>query len=263
MKEASASFFCKKVQSFYNFVIMDNSNKSERGIEMLKVNQEKNKAIEVEGQNYDRYAIQTHVVTDADDLNEVVNKYTKELIQEGDIVFLSEKMVACTQKRAIPLDQIHPTKLAIFLSKHVTKTKRGIGLGMPETMEMALRECGVLRILCASFVSIIGKLLGQRGWFYHVAGRKAAAIDGPCSYTLPPYNHYVVLGPINPEVIAKDCSLLIKASVAIVDINDYGAEILGCYPSELDKGLLVKILKDNPLGQSSQSTPIGIIRKSV
>ena len=30
----------------------------------------------------------------------------------------------------------------------------------------------------------------------------------------------------------------------------------------MDKDTLVKILKDNPLGQSGQQTPLGIIRKA-
>lgn len=47
------------------------------------------------------------------------------------------------------------------LSKFVMKTPHGIGLGMPETMEMALRECGVLRILWASFCGMVGKILGE------------------------------------------------------------------------------------------------------
>ena len=37
--------------------------------------------------------------------------------------------------------------------------------------------------------------------------------------------------------------------------------ILGVSDKSLDKALLVKILKDNPLGQDDQQTPMGIIRK--
>ena len=69
--------------------------------------------------------------------------------------------MACTQSRAIPMESIRPRKLAVTLSRHVTKTPAGIGLGIPETMEMALQECGVLRILFAAFCSVIGKLFRQ------------------------------------------------------------------------------------------------------
>ena len=68
---------------------------------------------------------------------------------------------------------------------------------MAVTMEYALRECGTLRILFAAFVSVIGKkVFRKKGWFYKVAGYKARSIDGPCHNTIPPYNHYVVLGPV-------------------------------------------------------------------
>ena len=60
--------------------------------------------------------------------------------------------MACTQSRAIPMEDIKPRKLAVTLSRYVTKTP-GIGLGIPETMEMALQECGTLRILFAAFAA--------------------------------------------------------------------------------------------------------------
>jgi hypothetical protein len=146
------------------------------------------------------------------------------------------------------------------LSKYVTKTSAGIGLGIPETMEMALRECGVFKILFAAAVSFLGKLIGRKGDFYRIAGYKASSIDGPTPNTLPPYNRYVVLGPDKPDKIARDISERIKAEVAIVDINDLGGNILGTSKETMDRKELLGILKDNPLGQCSEQTPIGIIR---
>ena len=49
--------------------------------------------------------------------------------------------------------------------------------------------------------------------------------------------------------------------VAIVDINDLGANILGFSEQEPSMDLIAKILGDNPLGQSDECTPMGIIRK--
>ncbi len=230
--------------------------------QQMAVNKNKKEFIEVDGVKYARYAVKTCVVKKGDDVCEVIKKYAGPHLQKGDTVFISEKMVACTQGRAIPLDEIKPRKLAKFLSSHVYKNPGGIGLAMPETMEMALRECGVFRILVASACGVIGKLLGKRGWFYIVAGRKAASIDGPCSYTIPPYNHYVVLGPANPDDEAKKISKAIGGTrVLIVDVNDLGGEILGS-SEKVDKPFWCKVLKDNPLGQSDQCTPCGIIRKA-
>ena len=163
--------------------------------------------------------------------------------------------------QVIPMEDIKPRKLAVTLSRYVTKTPAGIGLGIPETMEMALQECGTLRILFAAFCSVIGKLFHQRGWFYIVAGPKARGIDGPTEGTIPPYDHYVVLTPDDPNGTARKLATALGHPVAIVDINDLGANILGFSQKEPTMDQLAKVLGDNPLGQSSESTPMGIIRK--
>lgn len=225
------------------------------------VNPEKTEIITVNGVGYRRLCIKTHVITDKDRIVEVVQKYASPLIEEGDIVFITEKAVACTQKRAIPMEDIHPRPLAKFLCKFVLKTPYGIGLGIPETMEMALQECGTIRILFAAAISAIGKLFHKRGWFYQIAGYKARSIDGPCHFTLPPYNHYVVLGPDRPDEVAVEIAAAVGTQVAITDINDLEGQILGASDRSMDRDLLCKILKDNPLGQCSEQTPMGIIRK--
>lgn len=231
--------------------------------EGLKPNQGKNEIIEVEGIRYRRLPIMTHLITAEDDICDVAQQYGSPVLSEPeDVLFISEKIVACTQGRAIPLEDIHPRKLAVKLSKYVTKTPHGIGLGMPETMEMALREAGTLRILFAACISVIGKkLFHKKGWFYSVAGYKAKSIDGPCHNTIPPYNHYVVLGPLKPDKVAKEISDRIGYAVCIVDINDLEGEILGVSHKKMDKQIYARILKDNPLGQDDQQTPMGVIRR--
>ncbi len=230
--------------------------------EVKSAKKEKKPVIEYNGRKYIRIPVKTHVITREDNIVDVVKKYAQETVKENDIVFISEKAVAITQGRAYPMSEIKPRPLAKLLSKYVTKTPAGIGLGIPETMEMALRECGVFRILLAAAVSFLGKLIGRKGDFYRVAGYKASSIDGPTPNTLPPYNKYVVLGPANPDEVAKKISDSIKAEVAIVDINDLGGNILGTSKLTMDREALVGILRDNPLGQSSEQTPMGIIRSS-
>lgn len=226
-----------------------------------QVNEGKKEFITVNGVDYGRYAVRTKVVVKGDDACDVAREFVLPHLRPGDAVFFSEKMIACTQGRAIPIKDIHPRPLAKFLSSKVYKNPGGIGLAMPETMEMALRECGVPRILFAAACHCVGRLFGKKGWFYIVAGRKAASIDGPCHYTLPPYNQYVVLGPAEPDKVAKDLSAVLNGALTmIVDINDLGGEILGS-SEKIDTDLYRAILKDNPLGQSSQCTPCGIIRK--
>jgi hypothetical protein len=197
-----------------------------------------------------------------DDLDAFVGEYARALVRDGDILFVTEKIVAITQGRSYLVEDIHPRRLARFLSRFVVRTPYGIGLGMPETMEMALRECGVPRILFAAAVSAVTKAFGRKGDFYRIAGDKARAIDGPTSGTIPPYNKAVVLGPERPKAVAAHLRSMLgtTADVAVVDINDLGGNILGSTLDRAGERRLVAILKDNPLGQGHESTPLGIVR---
>ena len=218
--------------------------------------------VDLEGTTFARIPIKTSVVMPGDDLDAFVREYAQNVIQPGDTLFVTEKIVAITQGRSFPIDSITPRKLAFFLSKYVVKTPYGIGLGMPETMEMAIRECGTLRILFAAAVAAVTKAFGRKGDFYRIAGDKARAIDGPTSGTIPPYNKAVVLGPDRPREVAQRLKTLLggRTEVAVVDINDIGGNILGSTLTKDGDKQLVAILRDNPLGQGHQSTPLGVVR---
>lgn len=230
----------------------------------MQANEGKALEASVDGTSYARIPLRTRVVMPNDDLDSVVMEYAKDAVQPGDLLFVTEKIVAITQGRSYRLDEISPRPLARFLSRYVVRTSYGIGLGMPETMEMALRECGTLRILFAAGVSVITKAFGRRGDFYRIAGDKARAIDGPTKNTIPPYNQAVVLGPKDPRGVAERLKKMLGGNleVAVVDINDIGGNILGSTLDKAGERRLVEILGDNPLGQATQSTPMGIVREA-
>jgi F420-0:gamma-glutamyl ligase-like protein len=219
---------------------------------------------ELDGIRYLRIPIKTKLVGPDDDIVEVVTGFAGEQLEDGDILFVTEKIVAITQGRAFPVDSIRTRPLAVWLARFVTKTPNGIGLGLPQTMEMALRECGTPRILLATAVAAVGKLLGRRGDFYRVAGPKARGIDGPTSGTIPPYNSQVVLAPEHPGRVAAQlrAALQPRVEVLVVDINDLGGNVIGSTLDRAQTRLMERVLKDNPLGQGHQSTPMGIIRRA-
>lgn len=161
----------------------------------LKVNPEKEEFVTAGGRTFACYAIVTEVVTGKTDLTAFLLHYAAPLLREGDILLLSEKLVACAQGKARPVESIRPGRLARFLCRFVRKTDYGIGLSIPETMQCALDECGAPRILLAAAAGAAGRLLGKSGWFYRVAGYRAAAVDGPCPFTIPPLDRCVVPAP--------------------------------------------------------------------
>lgn len=225
-------------------------------------NEGKKLAIEIDGVSYLRIPVKTHVVMREDDLFEVLDKYTKDVRQPGDIIFVSEKVVAITQGRAFPISEIKPGWFAKFLVKFVYKSPYGIGLGSPYTMQLAVEDVGVPRLLLGCAAALVTKPFGIRGVFYKVCGPRAYAIDGPCDCTIPPYNRYAKMAPKNPDKVARKLKEKLGNEVIVLDANDLNVDILGKSSKDLDVKFLKALFKDNPLGQNSQQTPVAIVRKA-
>lgn len=222
--------------------------------------------IEVDGVRFERIPLKTHVVLPGEPLDPVIEKYALEHLRDGDWLFMTEKMVAGSQGRAYPVADVKARPLAVYLSKKVVRTPWGIGLGIPETMEMAIREVGTPRILLAAAVSVVTKRFGRTGDFYRVAGTKARGIDGPGYPTIPPYDEMVVLTAAKPRQTSEGVRDLLvghgkTVDVFLVDINDIGGNVLGSTTDKATETLVGRILKDNPIGQGHESTPLGIIRR--
>lgn len=227
----------------------------------LQPNEGKELKISTPYGEYLRYPIKTHVVVKGDSLKEIIDKYVRSYLQEGDMIFISEKIIAISQGRAFDIDDIHPSKLANILCKFVYKSPYGIGLGSPWTMQLAIDDIGVPKILFAALCSAVTKPFGVRGVFYKIVGDKGRAIDGPCDYTLPPYNHCAKLAPKDPDKVAKELEDYSGCKIVVMDANDIGREVLGVSDKSIDIEMCKEIFRDNPLGQKSQQTPIAIVRK--
>lgn len=217
--------------------------------------------ISVNGETYERFPVKTPVIRSGDNVAEILKELIAGELTPNDMVFVSEKIIAISQGRAYKISDIKPSALANFLVRFVHKSKHGIGLGSPWTMELALKEAGAPRILLAAAASAITKPFGMKGVFYHVAGNNVNAIDGPCDYTLPPYNEYAKLGPKNPDKEAEKLSQKLGVPVVIIDANDLGVNILGKSSKLISEEQAKALFKDNPLGQASEQTPAAIVRK--
>ncbi|MEK7595550.1 MAG: coenzyme F420-0:L-glutamate ligase [Patescibacteria group bacterium] len=219
-----------------------------------------NKPIKVEGVVYDRLLIKTHLISAKEDIIEIAKNYTDGLIKLGDIFVISERVVAITQGRSFLIADIKPTFWARSLYKFVTKNPGGIGLRSPYTMELALKEAGLVRILLACLTSAVTKPFGLKGVFYKVAGNGLNAIDGPCDYTLPPGNMSAKLGPKKPDQVAEELRKILGVGAAIIDANDLGQRLEGV-SKNVDRNLILKAFRDNPFGQRDEQTPMAILRR--
>lgn len=184
-------------------------------------------------------------------------------------LFVSEKVVAVAQGRIFKVADIRSGAWARLLSRGVRRTPYGIGLGHPATMQLAIEEAGLPRILAAAAVGAAGKVVRRRGLFYRVAGPAVRAIDGPTEYSAYPANISAKLAPRDPDRVARDISSAIRAALpaefaerfggtVIIDANDLGQDILG-QDADLPDAVLVEAFVDNPLGQAREQTPFAVV----
>lgn len=217
------------------------------------------------GRVFARLPIKTDLIRRGDDLADIVARFVAPHVRPGDSVALAENAVSASQGRSFLIKDIHPTRLATFLGNAVSRTPHGLGLGTPQTMQLAIDQVGAPRIVLAAAVGAVGRVFGRRGWFYRVAGREVEAIDGPTPNRLPPHNVSASLGPADPDGVATRISRVLRqavggpVAVAVVDASDLAVTVLGASP-EADRELIATLMRDNPLGQSLEQTPVCVIR---
>jgi F420-0:gamma-glutamyl ligase-like protein len=215
----------------------------------------------VDGRDYARAPVRTRLFAGGDSLLDGLRDALRDVeLQADDVIAVSEKAVAICQGRSYPVGDVEARPLARTLSKFVGRTASGIGLGIPATMELAIREAGEARILGATAAAAVTKPFGVKGVFYRVAGPGVRAIDGPTRGTIPPYDGHAKLGPEDPEGVARELARELGVGVAIIDANDIGVNVLGVSPG-VDAATVTSLLRDNPLGQGAQQTPVALIRR--
>ena len=219
-----------------------------------------NSTLMIDNKEYLRISIKTKILSEKDNILEIVKKYTKGKIRKDDIISISESPLAITQGRAIPVEKIKVGIVAKILWRFVSNVSYGIGLRSPTSMQCAVDEVGSVRILFAAFIGAMGKLLGRKGDFYRIAGKQAALIDAATTSPVPPYESCVIKGPKNPQKEAQRIKNATGYETAIMDINDSG----GCWmiggSDGIDKMFMEKVMKDNPQGQGDELCPICLIR---
>ncbi len=205
------------------------------------------------------YRIRTHLITEKDDIVRVVERYVPEVAEPGDMVGIAESVVAITQGRAIPPESIRPGSLARFIAKFADPDA---SISAPRSMQAAMDMVGIPRILLAAAAGALGKALGKRGFFFRVAGHQVAEIDDSGG-TMPPYDRSIILGPKDPEVVARKIWRKTGLCALILDVNDLGCvDILGSSFRLSDRraNALKALLKTNPFGNDDQKTPLVIMK---
>lgn len=220
----------------------------------------------VDGTEYLRIPIKTHLVLPHESLENLLATYVQPILQRGDLLFISEKIVCICQGRMILAADVKTTWLARFLSSHVrnhvgTPQFRGYGHGTAPAMQLLIDEAGVPRVWFAAIVSALTRPFGVKGAFYYLVGKRAKSIDCPMSFTLPEFKDYAKRAPEDPDGVARDVQRKYGVETVVVDANYRGAFSLGKSTRAITEKFIAELLKDNPAGQDSEMTPLFIIRK--
>ena len=227
------------------------------------VNATKKLIIEVDGKTYARHAIQIPFVNVGDDYDALVRQYVVPVWQPGDIISVSEKIVALCQKRVVYAEDVKPGLLARILCRFVVQTSAGPGAGVPYKMQFAINQCGAPKILWAAFRAAVDKLRGIHGTFYKIAGDEVYGLDGFFGHDIEEYAEMGIRIPADPDGVCDKVLRETGVVSMIVDANALAQEILGkCsalkdWPDEKLSGLI----GDNPAGQVRQLTPFILIRE--
>ncbi|HHY47504.1 MAG TPA: F420-0:Gamma-glutamyl ligase [Firmicutes bacterium] len=204
----------------------------------------------------DKIPIRTHVISENDDIVEVVGHYVRDIVRPGDLICVAESVVAITQGRAVLPKDVRPSILANFLCKFPGKDG---SLATPPAMQLAIQEVGAPRVVLGSVAAGLGRLIGRKGDFYRIAGRSLALIDDIAG-TMPPFDKHVILGPAHPEQVASKIRDVTQTHALIADVNDKGCvDVLAC-TAPVPAEVIELVLSDNPFGNDDQQTPIVIVR---
>ncbi|MGB9637811.1 MAG: hypothetical protein ACPL1F_00730 [bacterium] len=232
------------------------------------------------------YCLKTPIITHFDTEEKLADliidgiKLLKDKKISGKILIaIAESLVAIIQNRAFSIYSINTNFLSELFNHYFNEDS---SLSSSYALTKVIQEIGFIRFYVSIIAGMLGKIFKKSGWFYVLAGRKAAAVDD-AGGTIRPYDKYVVLAPKDADLWAinfknkllqklqindlKNNDLNndlknIDLDVFVVDANDLGkVDILGTTNKNINN-FVIQNLKNNPQGNDDQQTPIVFIIKN-
>ena len=201
--------------------------------------------------------VPTRILTDADDIADVIESYAGPRVTADDLVCCAESVVAITQGRIVCPEELNFSAAARFACRFIPDYG---SLASPHGMQALMDVEGTWRVLFALFAGFLGKLVGKSRLFYQWGGKEAALIDDVTG-TMPPFDKMIVYGPAEPDrVAARICERVGAFGAMVADVNDLKRSRVVGVSDGVDGTLAAKLLLDNPFGNASQKTPICIVK---
>jgi hypothetical protein len=225
---------------------------------------QQNSILTLNNKIFERIGIRTHKILFGENLVEIITRYAGDVIQTGDIVCLSQKVVSICENNVIHISQVKAGWLARLITRYVTKWPNDIGYSRPEKMQVAIQQAGFLRMLCAVIIGgFTRKILRRRGDFYRIAGNQISEIDGFNPKAMPPFDEYAMLPAKDERGVCQRIYNRFGTPTYIIDGNNINVKVVAMSDGfgALNKADLRQIMLDNPMGQDDELLPIFLLRQ--
>lgn len=201
--------------------------------------------------------VPTRILTDKDDIVDIMEKYAKGKIGPNDVISVAESVVAITQGRITRPEELELCFLARVLCRFIPEAG---SLASPYGMQALMDVEGKWRVFFAFIIGTLAKVFGKSGVFYKLGGEQTALIDDVTG-TMPPFDKHIVYGPENPSEVVKTIKERLGCFGAVIaDVNDLKRSRIVGVTEGTDGEQVARLLIDNPFGNASQKTPIVIIK---
>jgi|GEM_PF-94302 len=184
-------------------------------------------------------------------------------------LIVAARPLAVTQGRVRPLWELRPGWWARRMSGFV-RDRSWQGLGNPWTMQAAIDEAGLRRVLFAAAAGAGGRLVRRRGMFDRVGGDPVRQVRGPVERATYPANVAVAAPPERPELAAVDVLAAVRAglrgeptagiagcAVVATDRATGGCQVLACV-GDRPAAFYQAACADDPLGRTA-GTPAAVV----
>lgn len=220
----------------------------------------------VANRTFVRYPVRTHLVMFGEDLAGIIERYAADRLSPSSILCLSEKFVTICQNNVRHISSVRDGILARVIVRFVTKHANDIGYSHPKKMQVAIDLAGRPRIIAAMIIGGLTRLLlRRRGDFYRIAGHRISEIDGFNPDAMKPFDEYAMLPPLRPDAVCDELARRFGCGCYIIDGNNINVEVIGMSANLRDRGidteLARQLMRDNPMGQNDEMTPIFLLEE--
>ena len=142
--------------------------------------------------------VKTRILTDKDDIVDVIEEYAKHVVGPDDLVCTAESVVAITQHRYTRPEELTPSWQARLMRRFVPGEGSMASLyGMQAAMNLE----GEWKMMFWFIVGFFAKLAGKNGVWY--AKCRQASLTDDVTGTMPPFDKCIVYGPAEPDKVAE------------------------------------------------------------